>query len=167
MSVPKKFKGSDMEKELESLYADGLIDQTVTAKEAYDMSFVFKRDVTFDKFSPKYYNWKRKKAWGEESQRTGGNGPPEGKFFSGMSVYFLLELTVSKMFWQEMLAICKLFRTTLLFHLLPYRYLGYLLSPMCHLFLQLFALVAHLCHLSPWQDLLRSAPLSAELTILH
>jgi len=78
-TVSKRFKGSDMEKELEALYKNGLIDQTTTAKEAYEMSLVFKRDITFDKFSPKYYNWKRKKSFSEEAERNGGYGPPEGK----------------------------------------------------------------------------------------
>jgi hypothetical protein len=59
-TVSKRFKGSDMEKELEALYKNGLVDQTTTAKEAYEMSLVFKRDITFDKFSPRYYNRKRK-----------------------------------------------------------------------------------------------------------
>ena len=77
-TATKRFKGSDMEKELEALYKNGLIDQTTTAKEAYDLSLVFKRDVTFDKFQPKYYNWKRKKSFTEEAERNGGYGPPEG-----------------------------------------------------------------------------------------
>ena len=80
MSALKRFKGSDVEKELEALYQNGLIDPTTTAKEAYQLSLVFKRDVTFDKFQPKYYNWRRKKTGDEEVERTGGNGPPEGTF---------------------------------------------------------------------------------------
>lgn len=68
-----------MEKELEALYEIGAIDATNTAKEAYELSLVFKRDITFDKFAPKYYNWKRKKAKAEEAERTGGYGPPAGK----------------------------------------------------------------------------------------
>lgn len=93
-SVTKRFKGSDMERELEALYGEGAIDQTTTAKEAYELSLVFKRDITFDKFAPKYYNWKRKKAWGEESDRTGGNGPPQGKFLTELLLHLLRDLTV-------------------------------------------------------------------------
>ena len=88
MSASKKFKGSDTERELESLYGNGLIDQTVTAKEAYELSLVFKRDITFDKFQPKYYNWKRKKAWGEEAERTGGNDPPTGELYRDGTILF-------------------------------------------------------------------------------
>ncbi|KAG9300178.1 hypothetical protein G9A89_002149, partial [Geosiphon pyriformis] len=72
-----RFKGSDMEKELEALSKNGLIDQTTTAKEAYEMSLVFKRDITFDKFQPKYYNWRKKKSFSEEAGRNGGYAPPE------------------------------------------------------------------------------------------
>ena len=77
-----------MEKELEALYKNGLIDQTTTAKEAYELSLVFKRDVTFDKFQPKYYNWKRKKTFSEEAERNGGYGPPEGKLIIFLVILF-------------------------------------------------------------------------------
>ena len=78
-TATRRFRGSEMEKELEALHKNGLIDQTTTAKEAYEMSLVFKRDITFDKFQPKkYYNWRRKKSFSEEAGRNGGYGPPEG-----------------------------------------------------------------------------------------
>ena len=79
-----------MEKELETLYSNGLIDLNTTGKQAYDSSLVFKRDTPFDKFAPKYYNWKRKKASNEESERTGGNGPPAGKCIESDYVNSLL-----------------------------------------------------------------------------
>jgi hypothetical protein len=90
--MSSRFKGSDMEKELEALYANGLIEQTTTGKQAYELSLVFKRDITFDKFGPRYYRWKREKMSNEESERTGGNGPPAGKCFRGE--YAILSLFI-------------------------------------------------------------------------
>ena len=91
-TATRRFRGSEMEKELEALHKNGLIDQTTTAKEAYEMSLVFKRDITFDKFQPKYYNWRRKKSFSEEAGRNGGYGPPEGTLII-ILVNFLLSWT--------------------------------------------------------------------------
>lgn len=96
MSVAKKVKYADMAKELDALYENRLIDLTTTAKEAYEISLVLKKDLTFDKFQPRYYAWKKRRVTSEEMERNDGNDPPEGKFrFCYMSICSTLPLTCS------------------------------------------------------------------------
>ena len=77
-----KFKGSKCAKELENLFKNELLDLTISAKQAYELSDVFKAELPFDKFSTHYYNWRRKRASDEEQKRTFGCDPPDGKLFS-------------------------------------------------------------------------------------
>ena len=74
-----RFKGSASERELESMWANGVFARKVTAREAYELSPIFQNEMTFEKFNYRYYNWSRKKQAEEEVQRTGGMGPPQGK----------------------------------------------------------------------------------------
>ena len=75
-----KFKGSKSQMHLDKLYKAELLDITVPAKVAYDMSDVFKNDMPFDKFSNHYYNWRRRKANEEERNRIQGAEAPTGTY---------------------------------------------------------------------------------------
>ena len=77
----KKFKGSITETELERLYSEEELDLTSSARQAYALGIdVFKNDMSFDKFSHHYYNWRRKKTGEIERARTNGSDPPQGKY---------------------------------------------------------------------------------------
>lgn len=77
-----KFKGSATERELEGMLANGLIDSTTSARIVYDNSTIIQNEMPFSKFGHRFYNWKRKKDFAAETERTGGMGPPEGKWTS-------------------------------------------------------------------------------------
>lgn len=79
MSGVTRFKGSRCAMELDTLYKNEAFDLTISAKQAYQLSDVFKQEMPLDKFSSHYYNWRRKKAYEDEMKRTNGNDPPDGK----------------------------------------------------------------------------------------
>ena len=74
-----RFKGSATERELEAMFANGLIESSSSAKNVYESSTVIQNEMPFAKFGHRFYNWKRKKDFNTEVERTGGMGPPAGK----------------------------------------------------------------------------------------